>query len=66
VRTGEVVPMTAFVTQVSHAGHYLHWGVISISVTNAAIVALMVVVFVAAILLPLGPQEHEPDREDPS
>ena len=29
------------------AGHYLHWGVISVSVTNLAIIGVMVVVFVA-------------------
>lgn len=34
------------------AGHYVHWGVILISVTNVAIIAAMVVVFVLAILLP--------------
>jgi len=36
----------------SPAGHYIHWGVIQISVTNAVIIAAMVVVFVLAILLP--------------
>jgi hypothetical protein len=49
--------MTGLVAQVSHAGHYLHWGVISISVANAVIIGAMVVVFVAAILLPLGRPE---------
>jgi hypothetical protein len=34
------------------AGRYLDWGVISISVTNAAIIVAMVVVFVLALLLP--------------
>ena len=34
------------------AGHYLHWGVISISLTNALIIVAMVVVFVLALLLP--------------
>jgi hypothetical protein len=33
-------------------GHYLHWGFIQISVANAVLIALMVVVFVAAILIP--------------
>lgn len=31
---------------------YVHWGVIEITVANAVIIALMVVVFVAAIALP--------------
>lgn len=39
------------------AGHYLHWGVISISVTNALIILAMVVVFVLAILIPF-PRAH--------
>jgi hypothetical protein len=36
----------------NHPGHYLHWGFIQISVANAVVIALMVVVFVAAILIP--------------
>ncbi len=54
------------------AGHYIDWGVISISVTNAAIIALMVAVFVLALLLPFPhPREarverdERPDRADP-
>lgn len=33
-------------------GHYVHWGVVLISVTNLAIIAAMVGLFVLAILLP--------------
>ncbi|MDX6227466.1 MAG: hypothetical protein QOI76_856 [Frankiales bacterium] len=33
-------------------GHYLHWGVIQISVANVVVIAVMVALFVAAILLP--------------
>jgi len=33
-------------------GHYLHWGFIQISVANAVLIALMVVVFIAAIAIP--------------
>ena len=36
----------------NHPGHYLHWGVISISVANLAVIGLMVLIFVAALLLP--------------
>ena len=44
------------------AGRYVHWGVVSISVTNLAIIATtMVVVFVLALLLPF-PQSHD-DRD---
>jgi hypothetical protein len=47
-------------------GHYLDWGVISISVTNALIIGAMVVVFVLALVVPFphghdeGPQEPQP------
>jgi len=33
-------------------GHYLHWGVIQISLANFILICLMVVVFFLAILLP--------------
>lgn len=33
-------------------GHYLHWGVIQISVANLVVIGLMVLVLVAALLLP--------------
>jgi ABC-type proline/glycine betaine transport system permease subunit len=33
-------------------GHYVHWGVVQISVANLVLIGLMVVVFIAAILIP--------------
>jgi hypothetical protein len=36
----------------NHPGHYLHWGVIQISVANLIVIIAMIVVFVAALLLP--------------
>ena len=33
-------------------GHYVHWGVIQISVANLVVIGVMVVLFVAALLLP--------------
>jgi hypothetical protein len=36
----------------SHPGHYIHWGFIQLSVANLVLIGLMVVVFVAAILVP--------------
>jgi hypothetical protein len=33
-------------------GHYVHWGFIQLSVANIVIIGLMVVVFLAAILIP--------------
>jgi hypothetical protein len=47
------------------AGHYLHVGVIRISLTNLAIIAVMVVVFAAAILVPF-PGHEDADPEDRS
>jgi hypothetical protein len=36
----------------NHPGHYVHWGVIQISVANLVVIIVMVVIFVAALLLP--------------
>ncbi|MFE7856788.1 hypothetical protein ACIRP3_21870 [Streptomyces sp. NPDC101209] len=33
-------------------GHYVHWGVIQLSVANLVVIGVMVVVFVLALLLP--------------
>jgi subtilase family serine protease len=33
-------------------GRYVHWGFVQISVANLVVIALMIVVFVAAILVP--------------
>ncbi|MFI1162450.1 hypothetical protein ACH4UM_02285 [Streptomyces sp. NPDC020801] len=33
-------------------GRYVHWGVIQLSVANLVVIGLMVIVFVAALLLP--------------
>ncbi|HET9169647.1 MAG TPA: hypothetical protein VFN97_09425 [Actinospica sp.] len=33
-------------------GHYLNWGVIQISVANLVVVAVMIVIFLLALLLP--------------
>ena len=43
------------------AGRYIDWGVISISVTNAAIIAAMVVVFVLALVLPFPHHRGDDD-----
>ncbi|MGD0219776.1 MAG: hypothetical protein ABSC73_04855 [Acidimicrobiales bacterium] len=42
-------------------GRYVHWGFIQISVANLVVVALMIVVFVAAIFLPF-PEHGRRDR----
>lgn len=33
-------------------GHYIHWGFVQISLANLVVIVLMVLVFVAAILVP--------------
>jgi hypothetical protein len=42
-------------------GDYIDWGVIHVSVTNLVIIAVMVVVFVLALLLPF-PGSGEDER----
>jgi hypothetical protein len=36
----------------NNPGHYLNWGVIQISVANLVVIAVMLVVFLLAVLLP--------------
>ena len=36
----------------NHPGHYVHWGVIQISVANLVTIGVMIVLFVLAIALP--------------
>lgn len=43
---------TIGVVDLNHTGHYVDWGFIQISVANLVLIGLMVVVFVAAILIP--------------
>ena len=45
-------PLVAAPVNLNHPGHYLHWGVIQISVANLVVIVAMVVVFVLALLLP--------------
>jgi uncharacterized membrane protein len=43
------------------AGRYIDWGVISISVTNAAIIVAMVIVFVLALVVPFPGARDDDD-----
>ena len=44
--------------------HYLHWGVIQISLTNFLIIVLMVAVFALALVLPFpGSRTDQQDEE---
>ena len=51
---------------VSGTPHYLHWGVIQISVANLLIIVAMVVVFVLALVLPFpgGSADEGEERSD--
>ncbi|MGO9029737.1 MAG: hypothetical protein ACLQOZ_14035 [Acidimicrobiales bacterium] len=42
-------------------GHYLKWGFVQISVANLTLILLMIVVFVAAIFLPLPSKRSHRD-----
>jgi hypothetical protein len=44
--------VTAAPVNLNHPGHYVHWGVIQLSVANLVVIAIMVAVFAAALLLP--------------
>jgi hypothetical protein len=44
----------------NHPGHYVHWGVIQISVANLVVIALMIALFVAALLLPFPKGRRRP------
>jgi len=46
------------------AGHYIHWGVVSISVTNALIIVLMIIVFVLALVVPFPHGAEDSDDQD--
>jgi hypothetical protein len=53
-------PSSQFVAAVdlNGPGHYLHWSIITVSVANLILVAVMVVVFGAALLLPFPGHTH--------
>ncbi|MGI8850834.1 MAG: hypothetical protein ACR2KC_04155 [Acidimicrobiales bacterium] len=40
------------IVNLTHKGHYVHWGVIQMSVANVVVIALMVLVFILAVAIP--------------
>ena len=53
----------AALVPLDHPGHYLHWGVINISVANVVVIALMASAFIAALVLPFpGRRRREEHR----
>jgi len=51
----------AAVVNLNHPGHYLHVGVVQISVANLVVISAMVVVFVVALFAPF-PGRKKKDR----
>ena len=51
-----MTPLSASVlaapVNLDHPGHYVHWGVIQISVANLIVIGLMLLLFLAALLVP--------------
>lgn len=48
------------------AGSYVHWGVIQISVANLIVIGLMLVLFIAALLVPFpAPRRTFPPSAGP-
>jgi hypothetical protein len=49
------------------AGKYIHWGVVSISVTNFLVIVGMIVIFALALVVPFpGARSHQDTDEDES
>ena len=49
---GSMSSLDAAPVDLNGPGHYLHWGVIQISVANLVVIAVMVLIFVLAVVLP--------------
>ena len=43
----------------NHPGHYLHWGVVQISVANLIVIGVMLALFTLALILPF-PKGRDP------
>lgn len=44
--------MTSAAGLLSGTGHYVHWGVVQISVANLVVIGVLVLLFVLALVLP--------------
>ena len=47
----------------AEGGKYFHWGVVQISAANLAVIALMVVLFALALVLPFPGSRRRDDAE---
>jgi hypothetical protein len=50
------------IVDLNQPGHYIHWGWIQMSYANLLVIVLMIVVFLAAILIPF--KTHRSKGED--
>jgi len=55
--------MSALSIAAEGPGKYIHWGVIQISVANAIIIAVMVLLFTLALVVPFPAHDEHPDEE---
>ena len=55
--------MKALSMVATEPGTYIHWGVIQISVANAAIIGVMIVVFILALVIPFPAGHGEQSDE---
>jgi hypothetical protein len=53
-------PIAPAVFNLDSPAHYVHWHFFQMSVANFAVIVLMIVVFVAAILLPFPGRSRQP------
>jgi hypothetical protein len=44
-------------------GKYISWGVLQISVTNATIIGVMILVFILALVVPFPTHDDESDEQ---
>ncbi len=51
----------ASVVNLNGPGHFIHWGVIQLSLANLLVIVSMVLVFVLALVVPF-PKPHDPQR----
>ena len=57
--SGATTSVTASPVNLNGTGHYVHWGVIQISVSNLVVIAVMIVLFALALVLPFpGPKDR--------
>jgi hypothetical protein len=46
-------------------GKYISWGVLQISVTNATIIGVMILVFILALVVPFPTHDEQSKQEGP-